>query len=65
MSDNKKYEVYEAIGNFSAKVFESDNFNEVQDYLQDRFENSEYNTGAEADEELFYSYFSIEEVKTA
>lgn len=65
MSDNKIFKVYEQIGNFSAKVFESDNFNEVQDYLTDRFEYSGMNTGDEADEQLFYSYFSIEEVKTA
>ena len=51
-----KYKVYEAIGNFSAMVFESENFYEVQDYLQERFDNSN-----ETDEELFYSYFSISE----
>lgn len=51
------YEVYESIGNFSEKVFESENFYDVQDYLTERFENSD-----ETDEELFYSYFSIETV---
>lgn len=62
MSDNKIFKVYEQIGNFAEEVYQSDNFNEVQDYLQDRFEDSELNTGDEADEELFYSYFHIEEV---
>ena len=62
MSDNKIFKVYEQIGNFADEVYQSDNFNEVQDYLQDRFEDSEPNTGDEADEELFYSYFHIEEV---
>lgn len=51
-----KYRVHEQIGNFSKVVFESDNFNEVQEYLTERFENSDCE-----DEELFYSYFSIDE----
>lgn len=53
----KTYKVHESIGNFSNVVFESDNFYEVQDYLQDRFNESECE-----DEQLFYSYFHIEEV---
>lgn len=51
-----KYKVFEQIGNYSDVVFESDSFNEVQDYLTDRFEKSDCD-----DEELFYSYFSIDE----
>lgn len=49
------YKVYESIGNFSAKVFEADTMYEVQDYIQTRFEESDCD-----DEELFYSYFSVE-----
>lgn len=62
MSNNKIFKVYEQIGNFADEVYQSDNFNEIQDYLTNRFEESELNTGNEADEELFYSYFHIEEV---
>ena len=58
------YNVYELIGNFCEKVFESDNFYEIQDYLTNRFnqavENGDYEN-TEADAELFFSYFSIEE----
>jgi hypothetical protein len=50
------YKVHESIDNFSAVVFESDNFYEVQDYLQDRFNESDCE-----DEQLFYSYFCIKE----
>lgn len=50
------YTVYESIGNFADVVFESDNWYEVQDYLDARFRESDCD-----DEELFYSYFSIEE----
>ena len=56
--------VNESMGNFSEKVFESDNFNEVQDYLQECFEkainNGDYENTEES-EQLFYSYFSIEQ----
>ena len=54
---SKMYKVYEQIGNFSDMVFESDNFYEVQDYLEDRFNESDCD-----DEELFYSYFYIDEI---
>lgn len=51
------YKVYEHISNAcGGKVFESDNFYEVQDYLQRRFDES-----GEENEELFYSYFYIAE----
>lgn len=53
----KYYAIYEAIGNFSHMVYVSDNFYTIQDYLQDRFDNSGYD-----DESLFYSYFSIVEM---
>lgn len=54
--NTKYYVVYESIGNFSHMVYVSDSFYAIQDYLQDRFLNSDYD-----DEELFYSYFGIEE----
>lgn len=50
------YKVYESIGNFAEMVFQTDNYYEAQDYLLDRFANSD-----EEDEELFMSYFQIEE----
>ena len=50
------YKVYEQVSNAcSGKVFESDSFYEVQDYLTQRFEESDCDN-----EELFYSYFYIE-----
>lgn len=53
----KYYAIYEMIGNFSHMVYVSDNFYNIQDYLQSRFDKS----GVD-DESLFYSYFSIEEI---
>ena len=58
------YTINESIGNFSQKVFESDNFYEIQDYLLERFENAVNNEdyeNTEESEQLFYSYFNIEE----
>lgn len=52
-----KYVIHEQIGNFSTVVFESEFYYEIQDYLYERFEDSGYD-----DEELFFSYFYIEEV---
>lgn len=58
---NKIYNVYQQIGNFGGLVFTSDNFYEVQDFL----ENKRIDAGVDPDDEaelaLFYSYFSIEE----
>ena len=49
------YKVYEQVSNAcGGKVFESDSFYEVQDYLTQRFEESDCDN-----EELFYSYFRI------
>lgn len=59
--DNKYYVIYEAIGNFSHMVFVSDNFYRIQEYLQNRFLESDYNHDSEDDESLFYSYFAITE----
>lgn len=50
------YKVYEQIGNFSEVVFESDDWYEAQDYVENRFQESDCD-----DKELFFSYFSIEE----
>ena len=36
----KTYEVYEQIGNFCDVVFSSDNFYEVQDFLENRLADS-------------------------
>lgn len=62
----KKYVINESIGNFSNEVFESDIFDEIQEYLQNRYnaaiENGDYEENNEAEEELFYSYFSISEI---
>lgn len=57
----KIYDVYEQIGNFADVVFTSENFYDVQDYLEERFLNSGYNIDDESEEELFYSYFTIRE----
>mgnify|MGYP006908873564 CR=1 FL=1 len=53
----KRYAVYEMIGNFSHMIYVSDNFYDVQDFLQTAFDESDCE-----DEELFYSYYSIHEV---
>ena len=62
---NKHYIVYESIGNYSDKVFESDDFYEVQDYLEDRWvkycEDERVDLDDEKERELFDSYFHIEE----
>lgn len=65
--NEKTYVIYEQIGNFASEVFRSDSFYEIQDYLQERFDEAvndpesffDYN---DADEQLFYSYFRIEEI---
>lgn len=60
----KKYIVYQAVGNFSHKVFESEYFSEVEDFLTTSWMEAvtagDYEE-TEADEQLFYSYFSISE----
>lgn len=62
------FKVYEMIGNFSHEVFTSDIWNEVQDYLTSRWWTYCAENGVDLDddteEELFYSYFSIDEVDT-
>ena len=65
MEKNVMYEVHEAIGNFSQKVFESLDFYEVQDYLLKEFQKAVNNGDfleTDEDMELFYSYFAIIEV---
>ena len=52
----KYYVVYEMFGNFSHMVYVADNFNAIQDYLDTAFYDSQCD-----DEELFCSYYSIEE----
>lgn len=57
----KYYKVHEQIGNFSDIVFESDNFNEIQDYLEERLVSMGIDIYDESEVEAFYSYFAIEE----
>lgn len=57
----KIYKVYHQIGNFADVVFTSDNFYEVQDFM----ENERIGAGVDPDDEaelaLFYSYYWIDE----
>ena len=68
--DNKFYIVHEMLGNFSFEAFKTDEWNEAQEYLEGRLEEARreaYENGEEfneEDEELFYSYFSIDEIET-
>ena len=57
----KMYIVHEMIGNFSAEVFRSEYWYDVQDYLTEREYNALGYDADDADVENFYSYFSIEE----
>lgn len=61
----KTYIIHELIGNFSRAVYTSDNFCDIQDYLMTAW-NEAVNNGdyedTEENEELFYSYFHIEEI---
>lgn len=59
----KEYQVWEQIGNFADVVF-TGTFNECQDYLEDRLlERTDIDPTNEAEVELFYSYFGLEEIK--
>lgn len=58
----KEYQVWEQIGNFADVVF-TGTFNECQDYLEDRLLESETDITDDAEVELFYSYFGLEEIK--
>lgn len=61
----KKYIIYESIGNFADIVFTSDNYYECQDYLQQRYNEAlEANDieATESDEQMFYSYFNLMEL---
>ncbi len=64
--DEKFFIVWHQVGNFAVPVFASTIYNEVQDYLDTEFqvqcEEGNYNRDDRADEELFYSYYSIQEV---
>ena len=67
VDENEKFFiVWHQIGNFAFAVFASTIFNEVQDYLDTEFqvqcEEGNYNRDDSSDEELFYSYYSIQEV---
>lgn len=60
------FKVFEMVGNFAHEVFHASTWNEVQDYLWARWEsyraeNCLENSDDEADQQLFYSYFSVEE----
>ena len=58
---DKIYDVYMMLGNFSHLVFSSDNFYEVQDYLEQELLDSGIDIDDEAEVENFYSYYSISE----
>ena len=58
----KTYNVYQQIGNFSGLVFTSDNFYEVQDFMENKKIDAGVDPENESELALFYSYFSIEEV---
>lgn len=58
----KEYQVWEQIGNFADVVF-TGTFNECQDYLEDRLLESDTDITDDAEVELFYSYFGLEEIK--
>ena len=59
----KIYNVYEQIGNFANLVFTSEYFDDIQEYLESRLVESDYNVDDESEVQLFYSYFTIEEVE--
>lgn len=64
--DEKFFIVWHQVGNFAVPVFASTIYNEVQDYLDTEFqvqcEEGNYNRDDRIEEELFYSYYSIQEV---
>lgn len=60
------FKVYETINDFMHEIFHASTWREVQDYLWFRWslyraENCPENDDDEADQQLFYSYFSVEE----
>lgn len=63
---SKCYVIYEQIGNFADEVYYTDIWNDAQEYLTRRWWDYCAENGVdlydEAEEELFYSYFSIDEV---
>lgn len=61
VSQEKVYVVHEQVGNFSVPRKVCETMNDVQDYMQERFEASDLNTGKEDDEQLFFSYYNIQE----
>lgn len=59
------FKVFELAENSIHEIFHANTWNEVQDYLWFRWslyraENCSENEDDEADQQLFYSYFSIE-----
>lgn len=56
------YTVSEMIGNFSEIVYRSEFWYDVQEYLENRLNESDTDPEDESAVELFYSYFSIESV---
>lgn len=60
------FKVYEMINNTIHEIFHGDSWKEVQNYLWRRWEmwraeNCSENDDDEAEQQLFYSYFSVEE----
>lgn len=60
------FKVYEMINNTIHEIFHASTWKEVQNYLWRRWEmwraeNCSENDDDEAEQQLFYSYFSVEE----
>lgn len=60
------FKVFESIGNFSHEIFHADSWNEAMDYLWSRWEkyraeNCPDDEDDEIQQQLFYSYFSVEQ----
>ena len=63
--DEKFFIVWHQVENFAVPVFASTIFNEIQDYLTSEWLESVsegFYEDTEEEEELFYSYYSIQEV---
>jgi len=58
----KTYNVYQQIGNFSGLIFTSNDFYEVQDFMENKRIDEGVDPENKSELALFYSYFSIEDV---
>ena len=60
--NNTMFTVSETMGNFSEVVFRADNWYSVQEYLENRLNESDTDLDDENAVENFYSYFNVESV---